>query len=148
MPIVFVHGGAGPAAQYETQAMRWASNDYPYVVIGIDYNSLLASSESLYQLLDVYFDALIEETGDNQIYVIAHSLGTRLMVDYLDSSPLRSARVAKYINIDGAIGESCPGNPSPVNCFNISRGRKIGLNNVYLNDLCPRYKYTGKMQTC
>lgn len=99
-------------------------------------------------MLDVYFDALIEETGDNQIYLIAHSRGTRLMVDYLNSSPLRSARVAEYINIGGDIGESCPGNPSPVNCLNISRGGKIDLNNVYLNDLCPRYKYIGKMETC
>ncbi|RFA24632.1 hypothetical protein CAI21_21000 [Alkalilimnicola ehrlichii] len=28
-PIVFVHGTAGSAAQYQTQAMRFASNGYP-----------------------------------------------------------------------------------------------------------------------
>jgi len=134
LPIVFVHGGAGSAAQYETQAMRWASNDYPNVVTGIDYNSLLPNSESLYQMLDAYFDALMEETGNNQIYVVAHSRGTRLLVDYLNSSSERSARVAKYINIDGATGSSCPGNPAPINCLNISRGGTMGSNNVYLTD--------------
>jgi triacylglycerol esterase/lipase EstA (alpha/beta hydrolase family) len=28
-PIVFVHGATGSGAQYETQAMRFASNGYP-----------------------------------------------------------------------------------------------------------------------
>lgn len=134
LPIVFVHGGAGSAAQYETQAMRFASNGYPNVVTGIDYNSLLPNSESLYQLVDAYFDSVMAETGNSQIYVVAHSRGTRLMVDYLNSSAQRSARVAKYINIDGATGNSCPGNPSPVNCLNISRGGSMGTNNVYLTD--------------
>ena len=36
LPIVFVHGFSGSAAQYETQALRLASNDYPNVVTAID----------------------------------------------------------------------------------------------------------------
>lgn len=138
LPIVFVHGGAGSAAQYETQAMRFASNNYPNLVTGIDYNSLLPNSESLYLMLDAFFDAVMAETGDNQIYVAAHSRGTSLMVGYLKSSPERSARVAKYINIDGATGASCPGNPAPVNCLGIFGqgipGRTMGTNNIYLPD--------------
>ena len=47
-PIVFVHGFAGSAAQFESQAMRFTSNGYPQEWIGaIDYDSTfgLASRE-------------------------------------------------------------------------------------------------------
>ena len=36
LPIVFVHGFSGSAQQYETQALRWASNDYPNVVTAVE----------------------------------------------------------------------------------------------------------------
>jgi hypothetical protein len=87
--------------------------------------------------LDAFFDAVMAETGDNQIYVVAHSAGTSIMVGYLNSSPERSARVAKYINIDGARGTAplynCPGNPAPVNCLNIARSltSTMGPNNIH-----------------
>ena len=87
LPIVYVHGGAGSAAQYETQAMRFASNGYPNVVTGIDRTS--SSSPTLNPMLDAFFDAVMAQTGDRQIYVVAHSLGTSLMVNYLNSSPER-----------------------------------------------------------
>lgn len=135
LPIVFVHGATGSAAQYETQAMRWASNNWPKPVTGIDRTS--SSSATLNPMLDAFFDAVMAETGDSQIYVVAHSLGTSLMVNYLKSSPERSARVAKYINIDGAQGTAplynCPGNPAPVNCLNIARSltSTMGPNNIH-----------------
>ena len=135
LPIVFVHGATGSAAQYETQALRWASNNYPKPVTGIDRTSSI--SATLNPMLDAFFDAVMAETGDSQIYVIAHSLGTSLMVNYLNSSPERSARVAKYINIDGAQGTpplfNCPGNPVPVDCLNIARSptSTMGPNNIH-----------------
>lgn len=131
LPIVYVHGGAGSPAQYETQAMRWASNDYPNVVTGIDRTS--SFPWILNPMLDAFFDGVMAETGDDQIYVIAHSLGTSLMVNYLNSSSERSARVAKYINIDGATGVDCPGNPAPVECLGIAANpaRLMGPNNVH-----------------
>jgi hypothetical protein len=138
LPIVFVHGGAGSAAQYEVPAQRFASNEYPNLVTGFDYNSLLPNSESLYQMVDQFFDAVMAETGDSQIYVAAHSRGTSLMVAYLNSSEKRSARVAKYINIDGAKGTSCPGTPSPVNCLNISQTGSLGPKNVNV----PQFQHT------
>ncbi len=39
-PIVFVHGGAGSGAQFESQAMRFTSNGYPADRIRVlEYNS-------------------------------------------------------------------------------------------------------------
>lgn len=115
LPIVFVHGGAGSAAQYETQAMRFSSNGYPNVVTGIDRTSSVPAT--LNPLLDAFFDAVMAETGDTQIYAVAHSLGTGLMNNYLNSSPERAARIAKYISIDGA-----PANCGaiPTQCINIT----------------------------
>jgi len=140
LPIVYVHGGAGSGAQYETQAMRFSSNNYPNVVTAIDRTS--SSSPTLNPMLDAFFDQVMAETGDSQIYVVAHSLGTTLMVNYLNSSPERSARVAKYISIDGATGATCPGNPAPVDCLGIFGqglpGRMMGPNNVYF----PNFSHT------
>jgi pimeloyl-ACP methyl ester carboxylesterase len=140
LPVVFVHGGAGSGAQYETQAMRFASNDYPNVVRAIDRTSSIPAT--LNPQLDAFFDGVMAETGDDQIYVVAHSLGTSLMVNYLNSSPERTARVAKYINIDGATGANCPGNPAPVECLGVwgqgNPARVMGANNVYF----PNFGHT------
>jgi pimeloyl-ACP methyl ester carboxylesterase len=139
LPIVFVHGATGSAAQYETQALRWASNNYPNVVTGIDRTSSV--SATLNPMLDGFFDAVMAETGDNQIYVVAHSLGVALMNNYLNSSPERSARVAKYIGIDSqsaGVVPICPGTPDPVPCMGLYRdvnsGLQLGSNNVYFPD--------------
>ena len=69
---------ASPARrqQYETQALRWASNDYPNVVTAIDRNSL---SPADFTVLDAFFDDLMAQTGDDQIYVVGHSQGTSVM---------------------------------------------------------------------
>jgi hypothetical protein len=136
LPIVFVHGGAGSGAQYEAQAMRFASNGYPNLVTGLDrFSSLI---QPVYEQMDDFFDAVMAKTGASQIYVAAHSAGTSAMVGYLNSSPERSARVAKYINIDGAKGVNCPGNPGPVNCMNISQSGSLGPINVNF----PQFQHT------
>ena len=44
LPIVFVHGGAGSAAQYRSQQMRFAANGYPNVVAGIDQRRVSSST--------------------------------------------------------------------------------------------------------
>ena len=139
LPIVFVHGGSGSAAQYETQVLRWSSNCYPNVVTAIDRTS--SSSATLNPMLDEFFDAVMAETGDSQIYVIAHSLGVALMNNYLNSSPERSARVAKYIGIDSQSAGPvpiCPGNPGPVACMGLYRDVNsslyLGSNNLYFPD--------------
>lgn len=110
LPIVFVHGGSGSAAQYETQALRFASNNYPNLVTAIDRIS--ADAAVINPILDDFFDGVLAETGDSQLYVVGHSQGVAVMNNYLNSSPERAARVAKYIGIDSASGPSpdvCPG---------------------------------------
>jgi pimeloyl-ACP methyl ester carboxylesterase len=133
LPVVFVHGFSGSGAQYETQALRWAGNDYPNVVTAIDRIS--ATPAVIYPILDDFFDDLIEQTGSPQVYAIGHSQGTAVMAGYLASSPERAARVAKYIGIDGLSLPACPGG---VECRGIwARGsttRTLGPDNVYLSN--------------
>jgi pimeloyl-ACP methyl ester carboxylesterase len=132
LPIVFVHGFNGSGAQYETQALRWASNRYGNIVTAVDQPTPLGD---IFTVFDEFFDGVIEETGSEQINVVAHSRGTFLMYEYLESSPERAARVAKYIGIDGLSREVCPGG---VECRGIwARGattRVLGADNVYFSD--------------
>jgi pimeloyl-ACP methyl ester carboxylesterase len=132
LPIVFVHGFNGSGAQYETQALRWASSRYRGVVTAIDQPTPLGD---IFAELDEFFSQVMADTGSDQIYVIAHSRGTFIMYQYLASSPERAAQVAKYIGIDGLSNESCPGE---VECRGIwGRGpttRVLGTDNVYLSD--------------
>jgi len=139
-PVVFVHGFSGSAQQYETQAQRWASNDYPNVVTGIDRLFIGFTLEQL----DAFIDDVRAQTGAAKVYAIGHSAGTAVMTSYLNSSPERAARVAKYIGIDGASNETCPGgvdaNGDPnVPCMGVwARGpttRMVGPDhNVYLSE--------------
>jgi pimeloyl-ACP methyl ester carboxylesterase len=132
LPIVFVHGFSGSAQQYETQAMRFASNGYPNVVTAVDRNSLAPAD---FAALDAFFDNVMAETGSDQIYAVGHSQGTFVMASYLASSPARAARVAKYIGIDGVALPTCPGG---VECMGLwargSTARVLGPTNVYLSD--------------
>lgn len=138
LPIVFVHGGSGSAAQYESQAMRWASNDYGGEVTGIDRTT--SNSAELNPILDEFFDDVMARNGSDQIHVVGHSLGAALMNNYLNSSPERTARVAKYIGVDSASAGQvpvCPGTPDPVPCMGIYRTENanlfLGDDNVYLD---------------
>ena len=98
LPIVYVHGGAGSAAQYRTQQMRFQSNDYPNVVRAIDR----AAGVDFNTTFDDYIDDILDQTGDDQVFVLGHSAGTAIMNGYLNSDPTRADRVSKYVSIDGA----------------------------------------------
>ena len=106
-PVLFVHGIEGSGAQFESQAMRFESNRYPASWIDeVDYNSTRAVGDKseVHQQIDDAIAALKQRTGKSQVDVIAHSLGTSVMHDYLtdaDMGAQRRANVAHYINVDG-----------------------------------------------
>ncbi|MEM3725763.1 MAG: alpha/beta hydrolase [Candidatus Bathyarchaeia archaeon] len=113
-PIVFVHGGAGSGAQFESQAMRFTSNGYPPNYIAVhEYDSSSWSNLTYQQIvwagLDQLIDSLLAETGADKVDLLGHSLGTSVCQGYLRSSPARAAKVAHYVNIDGADTPDTPG---------------------------------------
>jgi Lipase C-terminal domain/AF_1763-like, C-terminal domain/Lipase (class 2) len=111
-PVVFVHGFSGGAQQFETQARRFASNGYPADRIEAhEYDSTFTVNtvEQVYAGLDARIGRLLARTGADAVDLTAHSLGTALMQGYLNSSPARAARVAHYVNYDGASAAAPPG---------------------------------------
>jgi pimeloyl-ACP methyl ester carboxylesterase len=111
-PIVFVHGFAGSGGQFQSQAMRFASNGYPVDHIRVlDYDSAFSTETQAQMMarLDVLIDDLKAQTGSDQVDLLGHSLGTGLMQAYLNSDPARAANVAHYVNLDGMTALAPPG---------------------------------------
>jgi pimeloyl-ACP methyl ester carboxylesterase len=106
-PILFVHGIEGSGAQFESQKMRFMSNGYPAGWFDeVDYNSTRAVGDKseVDQQIDAAIAGLELRTGKSQVDVVAHSLGTTVMYDYLTNGATaaqRRANVAHYINVDG-----------------------------------------------
>ena len=106
-PILFVHGIEGSGAQFESQEMRFMSNGYPAGWIDeVDYNSTRAVGDKseVDQQIDDAIAALKQRTGKSKVDVVAHSLGTSVMYDYLTNGAMARAaagNVGHYINVDG-----------------------------------------------
>jgi len=102
-PVVFVHGGSGSGAQFESQALRFASNFYPADYIYVhEYDSTL-SIETIPDIearLDQLIADIQEEHGVDQVDLLGHSYGGMISYNYLESSPERAANVAHYVSID------------------------------------------------
>ena len=96
-PILFVHGIEGSGAQFASQAMRFMSNGYPNRWIDeVDYNSSRAVGDKseVDQQIDEAIAALKRRTGRAKVDVIAHSLGTSVMYDYLTNGSAAAQRRA------------------------------------------------------
>jgi pimeloyl-ACP methyl ester carboxylesterase len=111
--VIFVHGFSGSGAQFESQKMRFTSNGYAgsYVTV-LEYDSTNTSPPAEQQIF-TNLDGLIAHmkaiTHRRKVDLVAHSLGTKLMQDYLNSSAQRAANVAHYVNVDGQTADSPPG---------------------------------------
>ena len=112
LPIVFVHGFAGSAQQYESQKMRFVANGYPADRIvayehdgaGMDIAGYAAGTVAT-------IDEALAEFGVEQVYLVGHSRGT-FVSDSVLADPAQAAKVAKYVAIDG---RPCPADePSAV----------------------------------
>ena len=138
-PIVFVHGSAGSALQFQTQAKRFASNGYPTDLIEAhDYDSttVLNRLAEEWAAIDARIDALLARTGADQVDLLGHSLGTFVMQGYLTSDPARAARVAHYVNLDGRTATALPGGVPTLAIWGEGPTTRAitGARNVYLSN--------------
>ncbi len=138
-PIIFVHGGSGSGAQFESQAQRFTSNGYPQNLIAVleyDSSHFTALVPQIYANLDQLVASVLQATGADQVDILGHSLGTTLMFGYLTSTPERAAKVAHYVNIDGQSTL-----PDGVNTLALWAGRgvpgrtMVGATNVTIPDV-------------
>lgn len=110
-PVIFVHGGSGSGAQFESQAMRFTTNGYPrshIAVLEYDSSSINTILPDVLARLDALIAELQAETGADQVDLIGHSLGTFVSHTYL-ATPERAANVAHYVNVDGRTADAPPG---------------------------------------
>jgi pimeloyl-ACP methyl ester carboxylesterase len=121
-PMIFIHGGSGVGAQFESQAQRFESNGYPadwVTVYEYDSSFSINTVDDVYNGIDQAIAALLAKTGADQVDILGHSLGTTVMtggtigttvtLGYLNTSADRAAKVAHYVNIDGRTATELPG---------------------------------------
>jgi pimeloyl-ACP methyl ester carboxylesterase len=108
LPIVFVHGGAGSGAQYESVARRFVSNGYPAERIAVyEYNSgSPAAIAAAPAELEGLINDLREEFDVDQVNLVGHSLGTFVSNNFL-ANAARRALVRHYVGVDGASNTTC-----------------------------------------
>jgi pimeloyl-ACP methyl ester carboxylesterase len=133
-----VHGFSGSAQQYETQAKRFASNGYPEDIVDAhDYDSTFATESiaTVFARLDQRITRLLADTGADKVDLVGHSLGTFLSQSYL-ANPTRAARVAHYVNLDGATAAAPPGGVPTLAIWGEGPTTRaiVGATNVYLSD--------------
>ncbi len=105
LPIVFVHGFAGSAQQYESQAMRYVANGYPQErIVAYDHDGAGLDIDAYVEGLAEVVDETLVTFDVEQVYLVGHSRGTGVSTAYL-GDPERAANVAKYVAIDG---QPCP----------------------------------------
>jgi pimeloyl-ACP methyl ester carboxylesterase len=124
LPIVFVHGFAGSAQQYESQAIRFAANGYPQDrIVAYDHDGAGLDIPGYTLGLDQLIDATRTRFGVDRVYLVGHSRGTFVSSSYL-GDPARAAKVAKYIALDGS---ACP---TVVPCRAITQATLPGQSHV------------------
>jgi pimeloyl-ACP methyl ester carboxylesterase len=138
-PIIFVHGFVGSGAQFESQAMRFTSNGYPADLIAVEeYDSTFATTTmaKVWADIDGLISRLLKTSGADKVDLAGHSLGTEVSQGYLGSSAWRAAKVAHYVNLDGAPATALPGGVPTLAVWGEGNGAEkiVGATNVYLLD--------------
>lgn len=102
LPIVFVHGFAGSAAQFESQAIRFAMNGYPADRIrAFEHDGAGLNVDAFVTGLEGFVDDVLKEFKTDKVFLAGHSRGTFVSSTFL-SDPARAAKVAKYVSLDGS----------------------------------------------
>src|SRR3989440_6072715 len=152
--VIFVHGFEGSGSQFESQKMRLTSNGYPAGWVTVfEYNSLAfasalesrdsvqAQEQQLFAEMDQAVAHMKAITHRRKVDLLGHSLGTKLMQDYLNSSKQRASNVGHYVNMDGMTADAPPGGVPTLALWGTrgplssKPGRRIkGAKNVFIPD--------------
>jgi pimeloyl-ACP methyl ester carboxylesterase len=137
LPIVFVHGFAGSAQQYESQAMRFIANGYsPDRIYALDHDGEGADFELYANQVDALVDQALKDHNVEKVYLVGHSRGTIVSTSYLLDAT-RAAKVAKYIALDG---NPCWLTLSDVSCLDPSQSSLPGQAHVEVATSAESFK--------
>lgn len=122
LPVLFIHGGAGSASQFESQAQRFRVNGYPASHVAVfEYDSSALSAAlgaqppntgpllALLPQVNEVIDQVLLSTGAEKVNLLGHSMGTLVSQAFL-TNPAHSAKVAHYVSLDGRGADALPGN--------------------------------------
>jgi triacylglycerol esterase/lipase EstA (alpha/beta hydrolase family) len=113
LPVVFVHGFAGSASQFESQAQRFMANGYPVEYLAAyDHDTGAGAPPSSEQggPLDEIIDALLAATGAEKVNLMGHSRGGGLCMAYLNNPAYGAVdKIANYVHIDSFPGTAVEG---------------------------------------
>ena len=99
IPIVCVHGALASGDTWSKWAMHLTSNDYPQELIyAFDWNTLGANLDNSAQDLDVFIDSILNETQQDKVILIGHSMGGSLGYTYCNDAN-RQDKIYKYIHV-------------------------------------------------
>jgi pimeloyl-ACP methyl ester carboxylesterase len=119
LPVLFIHGTSGSASQFESQAQRFLANGYPVnYLAAFEYNSApfaaaagnvadftaLLYDPDFQARINAAIDQLLAASGEAQVNLIGHSLGTFVSNAFLKTGD-NAQRVAHYVNVDGTTGQ-------------------------------------------
>lgn len=102
LPLVFVHGFAGSAQQFTSQAQRYVMNGYPAERLrAYEHDGAGTDVASFVAGLDRVIDEVREKFKTEKVFLMGHSRGTAVSSQYL-SDQAHAAKVEKYVALDGA----------------------------------------------
>ena len=116
LPLVFVHGFAGSAQQYQSQKTRFVANGYPADrIVAYEHNGEGSDTAGFAAGLSTMVDQVMMKFGTTKVYLAAHSRGGGVVGAYLNNN---AAKVAKYAALDAIGGCSVP---SGVACLSLTQ---------------------------
>jgi hypothetical protein len=113
-PVIYFHGSAGSAAQFEAQALRFASNGYPpEFLTSFEYSTAepVPDKDAMNARLDAFIDDLLARTGAQRVDIIGKTWPGAypppsypgITMEYMASSPERAAKIAHACYNDSAL---------------------------------------------
>lgn len=118
LPLVFVHGFAGSAQQYQSQKWRFVANGYPADrIVAYEHNGDGFDTAGFAAGLGMVVDQVMMKFGATKVYLAAHSRGGGVVGAYLDNAQ-NAAKVAKYVALDAIGGCSVP---AGVSCLSLTQ---------------------------
>jgi pimeloyl-ACP methyl ester carboxylesterase len=131
LPIVFVHGFAGSAQQYESQAIRFAANGYPRErIFALDHDGAGTDYATYVSLVDALVDQVRAKFSVDKVYLVGHSRGTLVSTNYLGDAT-RAAKIAKYVSLDG--GGCGAADTANIPCISLVQAARGGTHEMPLS---------------
>ena len=134
-PVVAVHGFLASGDTFESHASRWAANGHCLDrFFALDWNTF--DQDAGLMTLDSYVDAVLEETGAEQVDLIGHSAGAGLSFAYVSDIGSEKVRKLAYV---GFSPDAAPPEIPMLNLWSsadlaVQGGSIEGIENVQLEE--------------